>query len=572
LTTYSALHFVLVGVCVLVGLFFLVLHRSARVEQSLLWIALSFLMFALVDLCLAGASTAAEGGAGDPRRWLWGAVAVTPVLAATILRTAWAVMGYQPTGWRRWLPWPVIACGTVFAIDLAIRIVRGTAAPSFEQSVSATSRLPGAALWVSAFAVCGLAAFDALRGFRSNRLVASAVLAVVASSTILFGREILVGLAIVSGPSLLALASIPLLVFGAVVASLRLVHRLRGGEIGSYTIVRRIGGGGMGEMFLAARKGPAGFHRNVALKRMRFDQKHPHGVERFLGEARLAAQLHHANIVGVHDLGEMDGGWFIAMEYVAGVTAAQLVGRARRMNQRIPPTVVATIGVEISRGLAYAHAAGIMHRDISADNIMIGFTGDVKIIDFGVAKVAESLARAPVAAHGPSDVTQVGGFVGKVAYAAPERLTGQPASPSTDVFSVGVVLYELLAAKRPFDSESGDTGVWHTVLSAPYEPLSAVRDDLPPALEACIDRALARRPEARVASATDLAAALRACPLASAGELAELTQALFAEEWAAERADPGAGTARTHELAPVEVATAATVQLNASSGVANRTG
>jgi eukaryotic-like serine/threonine-protein kinase len=562
MTTYTAVHLALAGVCMLVGLFFLAVHRVVRSDRAVLWIGLSFLLFALCDVGLAATSSAAKHGLGPPDRW-WFLVAVTVTLACpTIMLAAWAVMDLHVQGWRRFVPWLMLAGGGILGVELMLGAIAGTAPGTFEEVLNRTDRPAPIIWWSCALLVSTISLFDGLRVLRHRRGTAVAVVLVASVSGVLFVREISIGRELVAGPSLVSLVTIPFLLCAALITAVRVVHRLRGqGEIGRYRIVSPIGRGGMGEMFLAARTGPAGFHREVALKRMRGDVANPDALARFLREARVAAKLNHPNIVGVHDLGILEGGWYIAMDYVPGVSAAQLLSRAQQAREVLAVPLVLTIGVAVCRGLAYAHDQGVVHRDVSADNIMIAFTGDVKIIDFGIAAINESVP-APAPHHGPADVTQAGTFIGKTAYAAPERLFGSPASPQSDLFSLGVVLYELLAGRRPFEGASAEDVSFH-IAHSEYPPLRERRGDVPAALEVIIERALARRPETRIGSAHELAGQLqRVMAPATSAELAAVAQKLFASEWLAECEVPGSGMARVlaaqNADAPVTAATAAT--------------
>ena len=207
-------------------------------------------------------------------------------------------------------------------------------------------------------------------------------------------------------------------------------------KFGHFTLGKRLARGGMAEVFLARQRGPEGFDRKVAVKRIL-----PHLAETadfvrmFLSEARLAARLSHPNIVHIYELGQVGGDYFIAMEYVDGVHAGQLIEHAR--TEPIWPELIARIGADAAGALAYAHrltdADGrplqLVHRDVSPQNIMVSSDGIVKLVDFGIAKAASK-----------AEETRPGVVKGKYAYMSPEQTVGRALDGRSDVFSLGVVL------------------------------------------------------------------------------------------------------------------------------------
>ncbi|ABF89972.1 serine/threonine protein kinase Pkn6 [Myxococcus xanthus DK 1622] len=266
-------------------------------------------------------------------------------------------------------------------------------------------------------------------------------------------------------------------------------------QIGKYQLVRKLASGGMAEVFLAKAAGPRGFEKTLVLKRIL-----PHlaedaaFVEMFLGEARLAAQLEHPNIVQIFDFGEAEGSFFLAMEFIDGPNLRKLVKRAAE--EALPPAFCAKVVAAAAEGLAYAHEfrdvetgepLGLIHRDVSPDNILVSRQGAVKVVDFGIAKVA-----------GQGHRTLTGVVKGKVAYMPPEQLQAKAMDRRVDVYALGVVLYELLTGKRPFDATT-DVSVMQAILFESFIPVSARRPDVPVALQQVLDKALAKDRERRYA-------------------------------------------------------------------------
>ena len=218
-------------------------------------------------------------------------------------------------------------------------------------------------------------------------------------------------------------------------------------------------------------------------------------IERFRGEAKAAAGLLHPNVAGVFDYGEDRGRPFIVMELIEGETLAQLAAK----KGPLPPDEVARIGADVAQALSLAHEAGIVHRDVKPANIMLTRRGEVKVMDFGIA--AEVLA-------GRTGLTGTGLVLGTAKYLSPEQAQGQPATPASDVYSLGTVLYELLAGSAPFEHPSPmATAMAH--VNDPPQPLVELRPDAPPRLAATVERCLAKDPADRPRSAAALAAELR---------------------------------------------------------------
>ena len=279
---------------------------------------------------------------------------------------------------------------------------------------------------------------------------------------------------------------------------------LPGTEFSKYEIDSRLAAGGMAEVWRAKIKGAQGFQKRIVIKTMLTSlQSRPELVQMFISEAAVAAQLGHANIVHVFDFGQLEGRYFIAMEYVPGVTLRVAHKRMVARGERLPVPTVLHVMMDVCDALEHVHAAadaggtlGLVHRDISPDNVIISTSGSAKLIDFGAARAT---ARTP-----PTPV-----FVGKYRYAAPERIRRVGEDPRSDVYSAGVILYECLAGKRPF--EGTDAAVIQAVLAARGCDPRARVPDLPASLAAVVLKATAPDPADRYPSARKLRQALSEC-------------------------------------------------------------
>jgi len=258
---------------------------------------------------------------------------------------------------------------------------------------------------------------------------------------------------------------------------------------GRYRVLNRLGSGGMADVYCAE---DSHLGRQVALKVLyrRFAQD-AEFVERFKREAQSAAGLTHPNVVNVFDRGEHDGTYYIAMEYLPGRTLKEVIGERGVLDQES----VIDIGVQILRAASFAHRRGVVHRDLKPHNVMLDDGGNAKVTDFGIARA------------GASEMTEAGSIMGTAQYLSPEQAQGQPAIPQSDLYSVGIILYELLTGRLPFDGESAVAiAVQH--LNDPPPPISSLRPDVAPELEAAVMRALAKDPATRWADADEFIRAL----------------------------------------------------------------
>ena len=224
--------------------------------------------------------------------------------------------------------------------------------------------------------------------------------------------------------------------------------------------------------------------------------------ERFLREARSAGRLNHPNIVTIFDVGEQDGVAYIAMEVLEGRSLQQML----RDQARLPLATIVNVAAQVAEALDHAQRFGIVHRDVKPANIMVSAAGRAKLTDFGVAHVPSSA------------MTQTGEALGSPKYMSPEQVTGQPIDPRSDIFSLGVVLYEMLARSTPFE-RPGDTNVWallHRIAGERHRPVTEIDRELPSIFDRIVDRALAKKPAERYQRAGDLANDLRNTRLAGA--------------------------------------------------------
>ncbi len=273
-------------------------------------------------------------------------------------------------------------------------------------------------------------------------------------------------------------------------------------DFGPYRLVKRLGAGGMGEVFLAQR---AGASSSVVLKRILPNlTENPRFLRLFLDETRIASRLHHPNIAEIFELGEVGGTWFVAMEHVAGKDLRELLRRVRDQEAEVPIEVALHVAVEVAKGLEYAHQATdaqgrqlqIVHRDVSPHNVLVSRAGAVKLIDFGVAKAANKSVH-----------TATGILKGKFPYMAPEQAHARPVDARTDVFALGIVLWELLTGRYLFRGKS-DAVTLRLVRECSVPPPSSLREGVPEALDRAVLKALRKDARDRWPSAAALREAL----------------------------------------------------------------
>jgi len=307
--------------------------------------------------------------------------------------------------------------------------------------------------------------------------------------------------------------------------------------LGRYELVHLLGQGGMGEVYLAKISGAAGFEKPCIVKTiLPALLKDRQFLDRFHHEAKVLVHLVHSSIAQVYDMGEAEGTYYMALEYVAGVDLAYLQEQARNERQQLPVPVALYLGQRIAEGLGYAHRKtgpdgsplGIVHRDVSPHNVMLSYEGEVKVIDFGLAK---SAARSKYTL--PSTV------MGKLGYMSPEQVRAEPMDHRSDIYSCGVVVWELIAG-RPLVPH-GTVGEMMAAMSNPTVPaLHEVRPDVDPAIDAVVRRALAPSPDDRYARSDDFARALNEQLLRSgsnlgAEEVGEFVRALCPQAFATQR-------------------------------------
>jgi TolB-like protein len=275
-----------------------------------------------------------------------------------------------------------------------------------------------------------------------------------------------------------------------------------GERLGPYEILESLGAGGMGEVY-RARDERLG--RIVAIKVLRRElAADPDRVHRFEREARSASALNHPNIVTIHDVGGEGGTSYIAMEWVDGTPLSELVAAGRPQ----PPSALVRIGAQIAEGLAKAHAAGIVHRDLKPDNVMVTRDGLVKILDFGLAKLAPPTADLGSQLATASAGTAAGVLLGTVGYMSPEQATGAVVDYRSDQFALGIILYELATGRRAFSRPSTPQTLAAIIEDEP-ERLETHNPLVPAQLSHVITRCLAKRPEERYESTRDLARDLK---------------------------------------------------------------
>jgi serine/threonine protein kinase len=298
-------------------------------------------------------------------------------------------------------------------------------------------------------------------------------------------------------------------------------------RFGRYTLLRRLAAGGMAEVYLAKAEGQAGFEKRVAVKRLHPAHRGDEPPVSLVEEAKLGVRLIHPNIVQTFDLGRAEGRSFIVMEHVEGYDLEYVLGVLRLRGERLPIDLAVHVVAEVCRGLDFAHRcrdgrgelAGVVHRDVSPQNILLSFAGEVKIADFGIAKTKDRESDPDL---------QV--IKGKYFYMSPEQARAEPLDHRSDIFSAGVVLWELLAGRRLH--QAPDVRALLTAVRRAEVPVpSSIRADIPKHLDAVVARATAPSPSARFDRAAEMAQALdrllaRRVPMDAAAEIGALLAGL----------------------------------------------
>jgi serine/threonine-protein kinase len=298
-----------------------------------------------------------------------------------------------------------------------------------------------------------------------------------------------------------------------------------GTRVGKYVIRRKLAEGGMAEIYLATFRGPGGFEKEVVIKRIRsFLATDPSFVDMFITEARVASRLNHANLVQIFDFDKHEDTYYLAMEYVRGHSLWDLRERANKMSTGIAPILAAHIAAELARGLHYAHRLtdrtgkplGLVHRDVTPHNVLLSYDGAVKLTDFGVAKAGSSQSTS-------------GMLKGKFAYMSPEQARGDEVDAKTDIFAVGILLWEMLTDSKLFEGDS-DVALLRAVQTAEISPPSSKNKNLPLQLDDIVLKALNRDPAERYPTAEALERALAQFVLGHAKSLEDTDSGAFLRE------------------------------------------
>jgi len=326
-----------------------------------------------------------------------------------------------------------------------------------------------------------------------------------------------------------------------------------GSILGAYQIVAELKSGGMANLYLGERQGPAGFSRHVAIKAVKGHlSSHADFVRMFLDEGRIAARIHHPNVVRIEELGQEQGLYYLVMEYVHGASMSEVLASLARKERRFTPEAAVAIVAAAAAGLHAAHETvdergeplHVIHRDVSPQNILMGALGEVKIIDFGIAKARDRLHVTDAS----------GGLKGKLRYMAPEQLMRGEIDRRADIYALGVVLWEMLTMRRLFEGKS-DAEVIRRIQQGQYPPPGAFAD-CPHELDAVVMDALARDPADRPATAREFRQRLRnAVPGAAsieAGDLSALLWGTVGEQLDQRASALPPGTAKTRDSIDLE--------------------
>ncbi|HEV7553868.1 MAG TPA: protein kinase, partial [Kofleriaceae bacterium] len=308
-----------------------------------------------------------------------------------------------------------------------------------------------------------------------------------------------------------------------------------GSTANSYQVLAKLATGGMAEIYLARGASVGGVERYVVMKRvLREHASDIHFLKMFLDEARLAAQLQHPNIAQVYDVGKLGDSYFFTMEYVHGDTVRGILQRAHELRRSPPLSCVLAIVAGAAAGLHHAHERigvdgrplGIVHRDVSPTNLMVGFDGSVKVVDFGVAKVADRVNE-----------TKSGAVKGKIGYLSPEQARGMRLDRRSDLYALGIVMWEMLTVERLYKRDS-DFEAMSAIITEPTPPPSSRRRDVPPELDRLVLRALAKSPDDRFQTAEELGEAIEAVAVQTSSPLSAASLSRFLRELFGPRPEP----------------------------------
>jgi serine/threonine protein kinase len=327
-------------------------------------------------------------------------------------------------------------------------------------------------------------------------------------------------------------------------------------QYGKYLLIDKIAKGGMAEVFLAKQTGSKGFERLLAIKRIlpQFTEN-AEFVSMFINEAKVAAQLSHPNIVQVFDFGEVEESFYIGMEYVMGRDLRTIMERSQKSNRPLSIDQILFIVSRVCSGLEHAHKKrdlqgkelNLVHRDISPQNILVSYEGEIKLVDFGIAKAALQ-----------ENETRTGILKGKLAYMSPEQAWGKMIDHRSDLFSLGIVLYECATSKRLFKGDS-EINTLERVREAKFEPPRRFNADLSEQVETVMSKSLAKEVDDRYPSAAEMQKELERClskPLSEIqAALAQSLHQLFNEEIEKERARMKKAALATSERAAIQVRT-----------------
>jgi serine/threonine protein kinase len=303
---------------------------------------------------------------------------------------------------------------------------------------------------------------------------------------------------------------------------------------GRYLLQRKLAEGGMAELFLARQGGMEGFEKLVVVKRILPSlSTEASFVKMFLNEARVAARLNHPNVVQIFDLGRIDNQYFIAMEFIHGEDIRSIVGQSAKTKKRPPPAFICRVLADTLAGLHYAHERkgpdgqllGLVHRDVSPHNIIVTFEGGVKLVDFGIAKATRT---------NMAEQTAAGLFKGKFAYMAPEQTRGGQIDRRSDIFAVGILLWELITWTRLFKRDT-EMATLVAVAEDPIPKLSTFEPSVPPELERIVEKALARPLDDRYATAEEMRSDLEALIRTQLWEADSLATARFLKDLFADK-------------------------------------